>query len=278
MAYVVVGQISPDQLPSLVKNIGVQNMSSYLGIVAIVVPSLFLVLGLYDLAMNSGTKPIPGSNPAMVVSKPVLGNTSTISLANPNVGVATSANTFDFNFGILRKMEWRRFEIVCAEYLRCMGYEVLEVGFGDRQGVDLEVFLPGKSRLFNVVRCVATDQKVGDAIVRKFLNSMGKRRVKEGMIFSVCGFDAKAQKLAKGQRLALVDGETLCSRVRSLDLELHSALLLVALEGDYTTPTCKNCGIRMVLRRKTGRHAGEEFWGCINHPACQSTVSLHSAS
>ncbi len=182
------------------------------------------------------------------------------------------SEVLDFNYGLLRCMEWRRFEIVCAEYLRCMGYEVMETGFGAKDAVDLEVFLPGKVTLFNVVKCFSETTPVDEAIVRTFVETMHKRNVVEGMIFSVCGFTPAAQKIAAGHRIALVNGGTLCSRVRSLDSELRAAMIEVANSGDYTTPTCPTCGIKLVLRRKHRAKPGKgEFWGCINYPRCEVT-------
>jgi len=181
----------------------------------------------------------------------------------------------DLNFGLLRTMEWRRFEIVCAEYLRSMGYEVLETGFGNRFGVDLEVFLPGKAQLFNIVRCIASDRKAPESSVREFVEIMRKRQVNEGMIFSVRGFEPRAARFAARHRIALVDGETLCQRVRGLGLEARQAMVQVAVNGDYTTPTCPNCGVRLVLRRHKRRLGlAGEFWGCINHPSCKVTMSF----
>ena len=272
MLYVVIGQTSLEQLPAYIQQLGVDKLESYTAILAIIVPSIFVVLGLFDLAASPASKRKNNPSQSMIMTKT---GASTIPLTNRNSVVSNPSEVMDFNFGLLRKMEWHRFEIVCAEYLRGMGYEVLEVGFGERHGVDLEVFLPGKTSLFNVVRCVVSEKRVAESLIKEFIKSMQSRNVNEGMVFSVRGFDDKAKKLAEGYRIALVDGETLCSRVRSLNLELRNALLQVALDGDYTTPTCANCGIRLVLRRKTGRHATDEFWGCINHPVCKTHIPIH---
>ncbi|OOY20474.1 hypothetical protein BMI86_07995 [Thioclava sp. DLFJ5-1] len=42
-----------------------------------------------------------------------------------------------------------------------------------------------------------------------------------------------------------------------------------------TTPTCPNCGSRMVKRTaRRGRNRGGQFWGCSRYPHCKGTRSL----
>lgn len=40
-------------------------------------------------------------------------------------------------------------------------------------------------------------------------------------------------------------------------------------------PRCPRCGSLMALRTaKTGKHAGQQFWGCTAYPECKGTVEL----
>ncbi|MDP5239652.1 topoisomerase DNA-binding C4 zinc finger domain-containing protein [Uliginosibacterium sp. 31-16] len=46
----------------------------------------------------------------------------------------------------------------------------------------------------------------------------------------------------------------------------------LATEGDWTTPTCGHCGIKMVAREgKSG-----SFWGCRNFPRCRQRIGMRS--
>jgi len=47
--------------------------------------------------------------------------------------------------------------------------------------------------------------------------------------------------------------------------------LKAATEGDYQTPTCPACSVKMVTRKSTTR--GRTYWGCRNYPACKHTFS-----
>jgi hypothetical protein len=44
--------------------------------------------------------------------------------------------------------------------------------------------------------------------------------------------------------------------------------------ADYS-PTCPSCGITMVLRiYRTGPKAGQQYYGCLNYPTCQETLTV----
>jgi hypothetical protein len=45
------------------------------------------------------------------------------------------------------------------------------------------------------------------------------------------------------------------------------------------SPTCPRCGITMVLRiYRSGPKAGQQYYGCLNYPACQETMSIAPVS
>jgi hypothetical protein len=53
----------------------------------------------------------------------------------------------------------------------------------------------------------------------------------------------------------------------------HSAVTQ-PLHTDYS-PICPRCGITMVLRfDKDGPHHGQKYYGCLNFPECQETVTV----
>lgn len=264
---------------------------NFLGVLRIALPLFLLILGV--LALVAPRRAGPGSTqvagagtdrepePASRVTPPTASPREKPTAPASKTGKPSRAKfsslseAVGVNYGLLRRMEWRRFEIVCAEYLRCLNYEVLETGFGAKDAVDLEVFLPGKGELMSVVKCVAGSRPVDIGAVRALLDTMKRRRVGEGMMFAVCGFTRRAERFAARHRVALVSGETLCSRIRGLDAETQSSMVSVATSGDYTTPTCPTCGVKLVLRRRSRSRPGRrEFWGCMNFPRCKVTFPL----
>jgi hypothetical protein len=49
-------------------------------------------------------------------------------------------------------------------------------------------------------------------------------------------------------------------------------------QADFS-PTCPRCGITMVLRiYRTGPKTGQQYYGCLNYPACQETMAVTPVS
>ncbi|WP_290367796.1 topoisomerase DNA-binding C4 zinc finger domain-containing protein [Cupriavidus taiwanensis] len=45
-------------------------------------------------------------------------------------------------------------------------------------------------------------------------------------------------------------------------------MLAQAFKGDYRTPTCTACGVKLVEREGKGG----PFWGCRKYPRCKVTL------
>ncbi|AJG21343.1 putative endonuclease [Cupriavidus basilensis] len=91
---------------------------------------------------------------------------------------------------------------------------------------------------------------------------MHSKQVKRGVFWSLAGFIGKpVQDYAAEAGIQLLDGAGIVERIRALDAEKQARLLTRAFEGDYQTPTCAACGIKMVERQGKGG----SFWGCRNY-------------
>ncbi|KAA3623589.1 MAG: hypothetical protein DWQ08_11380 [Proteobacteria bacterium] len=253
---------------------GSSFLPDMLGVLRLAIP-FFLVLLAILKAFRFGETAVAASR---VSSEPpgAVHRLADIERYHPAPGaVPADPELLGVNYGLLRRMEWRRFEIVCAEYLRCINYEVRESGFGVREGFDLEVFLPGESDWLCVAKCFATSRPVDVGPLRAFHLSMQKRGVAEGMAFSVCGFTRRAERFSAAHRIFLIGGEALCHQIARFDPRLSAAMVAMATLGNYSTPHCPACGVHLVLRRSSGATPGrKEFWGCINFPLCRVTMPV----
>lgn len=88
--------------------------------------------------------------------------------------------------------------------------------------------------------------------------------------------EAVVREIGKASQEILVQANSFTSKPIAkalLDAYKQRRLLEVALEGDYRTPTCPQCDIKMVLREsKKGRGNGGQFWGCVRYPRCKQTL------
>jgi|ERR1035437_2394590 restriction system protein len=186
---------------------------------------------------------------------------------------AEQANLYFFS----RSLEWKRFEDVVAAYSRELGYEAKTTRIGADGGVDVQLFQNGQSQPVMIIQCKAWDAyKVGVKPVRELFGVMAADKVANGAFFTTGDFTAEAEDWARDKNIDLVNGREFISRIGQLPATTPQSLLRVATEGDFTTPTCPSCGIKMVVRvASKGRSEGNRFWGCPNFPrGCKQTFKI----
>lgn len=177
-----------------------------------------------------------------------------------------------WSIDVLRDIEWKRFEEVVAAWFREKGFRCDTQTHGPDGGVDAKVY--EGDQLGALVQCKAWNTKpVGVAQVRELFGVVTKEKVKKGYFMTTGIFSDEAKGFAKDTPIILVDGNAFLVAIQKLDTEAQARLLAVATEGDYTTPTCPSCGIKMVPRQ-----SGEAtFWGCRNYPRCKSKIFATAA-
>ena len=175
-----------------------------------------------------------------------------------------------WNLDLLGKLEWKRFELLCAEYFRRLGKITKVIEKGADGGIDVRVFSATTNDLELAIQCKAWSSQVGVKEVRELFGVMSHESADKGIFMTTSTFTKDAEIFARQhqQNILLIDGARFISMIRELSETDQSQLLKFATEGDYTTPTCASCGIKMVWRDKG------EFWGCSNYPRCNSTLRV----
>src|SRR5207245_4677151 len=150
---------------------------------------------------------------------------------------------------LLRRLEWRRFEELCAAY-----YEVAE----------------GADKPPSVLQCKPSSvYTVGIKPVRELRAAMAAAGVPQGVLVACGTFTSEAKEFSRVENIQLIDGGELRREIGALAPEQGQALLRLATAGDFSTPTCPACGIKMTAR--TSSTEGRKFWGCLNYPRCKRT-------
>lgn len=161
-------------------------------------------------------------------------------------------DTRKWSLELLKHLEWRRFEELCAAYFEAAG-------------------AGGAPAL---VHCEPWNAyRVGKGAVRELRSAMSAAGVAEGVLVTAGRFTQEAAAAAKGN-IELIDGASLLARLTALAPEKSAALLKLATQGDFLTPSCPSCAIKMVSRRSA--QGGRKFWGCTNYPRCKQTFSASS--
>lgn len=181
-----------------------------------------------------------------------------------------------WSLDLLKKLEWRRFEELCAAYFAMLGFTARTSRFAADGGVDIDLYEAGSEQLSIIVRCKAwSTQTVGIQLVRKLRFAMTAESAAEGVLVASGKFTREAKDFAAKEHILLIDGADLIGKITALVPEQAAALLESATQGDYRTPTCPACAVKMASRTN---EAGRKYWGCRNYPRCkQAFFSTYNA-
>ena len=173
--------------------------------------------------------------------------------------------------GFLESVEWKRFEDLAAEFYREKGISCETTTLGADGGIDLKLYQDDSGKPTALVQCKAWGQrKVGVKAIRELRGVMASAGIEKGFFITAGSFSDEAKKFAKENHITLIDTTLLLMMINRLSREAQYRLLKFTAEGDYTTPTCPSCGIKMV-RRDSRRGI---FWGCRHYPRCKQTLNM----
>nr|WP_316903197.1 restriction endonuclease [Ralstonia mannitolilytica] len=175
----------------------------------------------------------------------------------------------------IQSLEWKRFELLCVQYYEHMGFTVKTVPHGPDGGIDATLYMAGLDAPVAVVQCKAWSKPVKVEQVRALGGSMLAHKVKRGVFWSLSGYVGNpVQEYSGLAGIQLLDGPAVLERIRALAEDKQAALLAKVFEGDYRTPSCPACGVKLVARK--GR--GGAFWGCANYRVgCRYTLQMGRA-
>lgn len=178
-----------------------------------------------------------------------------------------------WSLALLKEMEWHRFEQVVAAYERALGNDAELTDFGPDGGVDVRVFEKGSRIPKRVIQCKAFGaQQVGVEHVRSFFGVIILEKCPHGAFYTTSTFTEAALAVANAEpTIELVNGTTFLNRIQHLKLSSQLQLFEVATKGDYKTPTCPSCGVKMITQTINDHQAesGREKWCCPHFPRCR---------
>lgn len=173
----------------------------------------------------------------------------------------------------LRMLEWKRFELLCARYYEAVGFTTTTLAAGPDGGIDVKLFKIDPAKPLAIVQCKAWNtQPVGVKEVRELLGVMVHEGVGRGIFVTTGRYSLDALQFGTANPIQLLDGDAFVAKILDLPFEKRKALLDFAFEGDYRTPTCASCGIKMLAR--DGKRG--PFWGCAHYPRCKTRLAMRS--
>jgi restriction system protein len=173
---------------------------------------------------------------------------------------------------LLKHLEWRRLEELCAAYFADAGFSIQILHERADGSAQICLIAPGASEASIHVHCKPWDAyPIGLKALRELRSTATAANGPEVVLVTSGRFTPEAKAYAAKERIELVDGAALLGKLNDLSPEKGSALLKLVTKGDFLTPTCPRCFIKMTARRSTGH--GRQFWGCRNYPRCKLTFA-----
>lgn len=202
---------------------------------------------------------------------------ATVSEPLPMSPLVSSPVPADWSLDLIRNIEWKRFEDVCERYYALKGMRSSTTPLGADGGIDIRLFQEdGSERVTTVIQCKAWgDRLVGVKPVRELLGVKVHEKADKAFFMTSGGYTEEARAFASANGITLMGGDMLLMMFRRLPDDMSAALLAFATAGDYCTPTCPSCGVKMTARR--GKGDGRSFWGCVRYPRCRQTMPMRTA-
>jgi restriction system protein len=185
---------------------------------------------------------------------------------------AARLNTGKWTRELLKHLEWRRLEELSVAYFEELGFRTGITHDRDDGAVDISLYAAGADKASILVHCKAWEAyPIGIKPLRELRAAMTSANVAEGAVVTSGRFTPEAIAFAAKENIQLLDGASLLEKLATLPPEKAAALLKFATKGDFLTPTCPRCSIKMTGRKST--REGRMFWGCTNYPRCKLTFS-----
>jgi restriction system protein len=189
---------------------------------------------------------------------------------SPQAAALAAVDTRKWSAPLLKQLEWRRFEELCAAYFELLGFRTRSAPSG-AGGADIHLSAAGSDRTSIVLHGKAWDaHRIGIKAARELRSAMASAQAREGVLVTSGRFTQEAIDYARKEGIELIDGAGLLAKIDALVPENSLALLKLATQGDFLTPTCPDCSIKMTPRTST--REGRKFWGCSNYPRCKHTL------
>ena len=176
---------------------------------------------------------------------------------------------------LLNELEWKRFEQVISHFYKLRGFRSKVTRMGADGGVDVVLYEEHSQTPHTLIQCKSWSQKVGVKPIRELFGVMAADGIKNGIFATTSEYTGEARQWAEGKSIQLLSGASIVGMFNGLEIEQIKDLLEVGLSGDFRTPTCPSCDVKMVERTaRKGKSAGSSFWGCRNYPRCKQTFKV----
>lgn len=257
---------------------------------------LFFLVGLLSFARekfsaikssSSPQRPTATWNPRVIVGRQEPGTSDFPKINQPDpeqdriwkewraAPVTSTPTPTEWSIELLRDLEWKRFEDVCQKFYALKGIRSETTPLGPDGGIDIRLYQDESGKATSIIQCKSWGKRlVGVQPVRELLGVMVHEKIGKAFFMASGNFSDEAKAFAQSNPITLINGDMLVAMIKRLPAAEQRTLLTFATQGDFTTPTCPSCGIK--LRHVAGIGGRPDFWGCQNYPRCRQKIGMRA--
>ena len=175
---------------------------------------------------------------------------------------------------LISNVEWRVFEKLCFGLWRAKGFNIEETDNGADGGVDFYLCTPESGARITAVQCKSWKAKQIDVkVVRELQGVVASEKLRLGLLMYSGVLSKAAQDFSAKPDVTIKTrgADDILAQIRQLSEQAQSSLLHEITRGDYLTPSCPNCDVKLV--EKIGRKTNNKFMACPNFPSCRYTLN-----
>jgi hypothetical protein len=166
---------------------------------------------------------------------------------------------------LLARLEWKRFEELVASYYNKTGVVAARTKAGPASPVHIRISWKGESRPFACVQCISHPAGLIEAKqIQTLVDAIAAEDIRRGYVVTTGKFGVPARDLSEEKHITLLSGDILIEKLNALPEAARSELMRDATAGDYTTPSCATCDVKMARSP-----ADPSVWQC---PQCGTVL------
>lgn len=245
----------------------------------VVVPAVLICIAYFGIKKanaNNGIKPsVTSVAKSNAVQKKGNANPSSPNLFKQSLFNTQQAekapNTWSHE--LIDDVEWRVFEKICMGLWQAKGFEIEETANGGDGGVDFYLCAKDSKVRIGAVQCKSWKTKQIDVkVIRELQGVVAAENLRLGLVMYSGKLSKGANDFINRPTVTIKQQGTkqIFEQIQRLDIERQQQLLDATIVGDYLTPSCPNCDVKLVIKK--AKKSGKEFKACPNFPRCRYTM------
>ena len=173
---------------------------------------------------------------------------------------------------LIETLEWKVFDDLCIAFWEAQGNSVLDHSKGSSDAASFFISAKNRSNTrIGVIQSRSSQANKASVIEMQNLLRMKKQSELPIAIFMYAGrISNVVSSYCQSHGIRLFGSHNIHKGIMALPKDKQKELMKSLIRPDYMLPTCPNCNIKMVKRKR--KDTGRIFWGCLSYPECRETI------